>query len=65
MANRPGTVNTILFDLDDTLLDSIGAREQALNKVFLPLNIPGFDAPQFLQDLKGRQIKDVLAEIAL
>ena len=65
MGKKPAShVNTVLFDLDDTLLDSIDARVRALGNVLSPYKIPGFNAARFIQELKGRQLKDVLAAFA-
>jgi phosphoglycolate phosphatase-like HAD superfamily hydrolase len=53
-------INTVLFDLDDTLLDSLDARIEALNQVFQQANIFDNNAAQFLQDLGGSQLKGAL-----
>lgn len=63
-SRRANHVNTVLFDLDDTLLDSYHARIRALDKVLLPLSIPGLTATWFLQELKGGQLKDAFAALA-
>ena len=37
----PDRLTTVLFDLDDTLIDSFDARASALERVFLRFNIRG------------------------
>jgi pyrophosphatase PpaX len=60
----PGSVNTVLFDLDDTLLNSYDARIQALQDVFTRAEIPGLNAVKFLSDLQGSPFQDALAGLA-
>jgi pyrophosphatase PpaX len=57
-------VNTILFDLDDTLLDSYRARIQALQDVFTRAKITEFTAEKFLSDLQGAPFQDALGRLA-
>ncbi len=61
-ANR---VNTVLFDLDDTLLDSYLARIQALQHVFTRAKITGLNAHKFLASLRGAPFQDALARLAV
>ena len=55
-------LSTVLFDFDDTLVDSLQARVNALGLVF---NRAGIDAdPEaFMHGLKGRQLKNVLDDL--
>ena len=61
-ANR---VNTVLFDVDDTLLDSYRARIQALQDVFTRAKITGLNAHKFLASLQGAPFQDALALLAV
>ncbi|MFH0768154.1 MAG: HAD-IA family hydrolase [Chloroflexota bacterium] len=61
--NGPTYLSTILFDLDDTLLDSFDARVEALEKVFVQANIHHPTAPQFLRDLHGTQLQEALGQL--
>ena len=55
-------LSTVLFDFDDTLVDSLQARVNALGLVF---NRAGIDAdPEaFMRGLKGRQLKYALDDL--
>ncbi len=65
MAKRQAKrVNTVLFDLDDTLLDSYRARIQALQNVFTRAKIAGLNAEQFLASLQGAPFQNALARLA-
>jgi phosphoglycolate phosphatase-like HAD superfamily hydrolase len=57
-------VNTVLFDLDDTLLDSFDARVRALHVVFTQAKIAGVTAEGFLNSLQGAQLKAALERLA-
>jgi pyrophosphatase PpaX len=52
-------IEAVLFDLDDTLLDSYGARIRALEIVFEQANI-SLEADRFLQGINGAQIKEAV-----
>jgi pyrophosphatase PpaX len=56
-------ITTVLFDLDDTLLDSYGARVGALQDVFTQAKIPGINAEKFLADLQGSPFQDALERL--
>ena len=58
-----GPFSTVLFDLDDTLLDSFEAREIALEGVFKHAGIGHLDAGRFLHDLRGKPFKDAVSEL--
>jgi pyrophosphatase PpaX len=53
----------VIFDLDDTLLDSFDARVKALEQVFVRAGIPQLRAEQFLQALQGTQLRDALTQL--
>jgi len=54
----------VLFDLDDTLLDSISARVISLRRVFTSADITEQDAERFLRDLQGTSLSKALAQLA-
>lgn len=58
-----GSLSAVLFDLDDTLLDSFGARINTLQSVFTRVNITHPTAEQFLLSLKGTLLKDALVKL--
>ena len=57
-------VRAVLFDLDDTLIDSFEARRQALDSVFRAAEIESPSAEQFLRGLTGRQLFGTLETLA-
>jgi phosphoglycolate phosphatase-like HAD superfamily hydrolase len=57
---KPTHISAVLFDLDDTLLDSYAARIQALDDVFGQVNITGLSAAVFLQGTNGAQLKETI-----
>ncbi|MFC1921415.1 HAD family hydrolase [Chloroflexota bacterium] len=59
----PGPFSTVLFDLDDTLLDSLGARVKALEAVFSHTGIRHLRAEQFLHDLQGSPFEYALDKL--
>jgi phosphoglycolate phosphatase-like HAD superfamily hydrolase len=54
---------TVLFDHDDTLVDSRSARVAALDSAFSKFGIRRPRAHEFLLDLKGGQLEGALAEL--
>jgi pyrophosphatase PpaX len=54
----------VLFDLDDTILDSYDARIQALQAVFTQVKIVGITAEKFLSSLQGTVFKEALERLA-
>ena len=54
----------IIFDLDDTLLDSMPARVKTLQHVFASAGIAHLEAERFLRDLQGTPLEDALAKLA-
>ena len=54
----------VIFDLDDTLIDSFDARRHALEKVFRLAGIQAPSAHEFLTGLGGRQLFGALETLA-
>ncbi len=54
----------IIFDLDDTLLNSISARVISLQSVFTSAGITEQDAERFIRDLQGTSLSAALAQLA-
>ena len=54
----------MIFDLDDTLIDSFDARRHALEKVFRLASIQAPSAHEFLTGLGGRQLFGALETLA-
>jgi HAD superfamily hydrolase (TIGR01549 family) len=63
--NIPDSLSTVLFDLDDTLLDSWNARVYALQSVFSHANISNHDAELFLQKSLGTPLNEALNQLAV
>lgn len=61
----PGSLSAVLFDLDDTLLDSFDARFKTLQSVFTQAKIIFPTAEQFLRNLKGTLLKDALEKLEI
>jgi len=59
------SLSTILFDFDDTLLNSFEARIKALQGVFKAAGIHRPGAAQFMRNLRGSQLKDALAQFEM
>ena len=55
-------LSTVLFDFDDTIVDSLQARVNALASVFNCAGIDA-DAEAFMHGLKGRQLKYALDDL--
>jgi len=60
----PSRISTVLFDLDDTLLDSYVARVHALQGIFSAGNVLSTTAEEFLHSLRGGQFEDGLKQLA-
>lgn len=58
----PQSITTVLFDLDDTLIDSFPACVETLNHVFRYAGIATLDAGSSLQNLRGVGIKEILIQ---
>ena len=61
IANHP--LSAVLFDLDDTLIDSLEARVAALSSAFLGAGLQHLDPNQFFHEIRGRQLLDALTEL--
>lgn len=59
----PSRISTVLFDLDDTLIDSFAARVQALERVFAASNILSPTPEEFLHNLHGGQFEGGLKQL--
>jgi pyrophosphatase PpaX len=57
-------VDTVLFDWDDTLIDSIPARVKALENVFQTAGINGQNPEEFFISLKGTSFQQSLDQLA-
>ena len=53
-------ITTIVFDFDDTLVNSYAARLDALQRVFTAAGIHDPTAEAFVRDMRGRQLEDTL-----
>ena len=56
----PSPLSTLLFDLDDTLVNSIPARITALDRVFSANDISTPTAEEFMHKLRGVQFEQAL-----
>ncbi len=56
-------LKAILFDLDDTLIDSFQARVEALQQAFTGTGVLPSTAVEFLRNLKGGQLMTALAQL--
>ena len=54
----------VIFDLDDTLIDSFAARRQALDRVFRLAGVYTPTAEEFFRSLNGRQLFGTLEALA-
>ena len=59
---RSGAISTVLFDLDDTLLDSFAARVSALQDAFSLAGVDTHTGAELLKSSHGRQLDGVLAD---
>ena len=60
MTNKPPPIAAIIFDFDDTLVNSYSARLDALQRVFTAAGIHNPTAEEFIRDMGGRQLQDAL-----
>jgi pyrophosphatase PpaX len=58
-------IQAVLFDLDDTLLDSLKARVKALGRVLKQVGISDIKAHDFIYHLHGSPFAAALKELAL
>ncbi len=59
----PSPIKAVLFDLDDTLLDSLKARTGALGQVFHEFGITDLPPEKFLFNLNGSPFVNALREL--
>ena len=57
-------VSAVLWDFDDTLVDSLRARVDALTRVFRDANIQNVDPKRFLLNLSNKTLEASLAHLA-
>ncbi|MDE2899906.1 MAG: HAD-IA family hydrolase [Chloroflexota bacterium] len=60
----PLRVSAVLWDFDDTLVDSLPTRVQALSQVFRDADIAGVDVRHFLHTLEDRTLEESLVSLA-
>ena len=60
----PSRISAVIWDLDDTLVDSLPARAQALTQVFRETDIRNVDPEFFLSNLGGVTFEASLAHLA-
>ena len=60
----PLRIAAVLWDLDDTLVDSLPARVQALTQVFRDAHIESEDPQHILLNLAGRTLEESLLLLA-
>ena len=62
--NLPCRIAAVLWDFDDTLVDSLPARVHALTQVFHDANIRGVDPEGFLLSIAGKTLQATLPPLA-
>ncbi len=60
MSDSTPSITTLIFDFDDTLVNSYAARLDALQRVFTAAGIHDPTAEAFFRDMDGRQLQDAL-----
>ena len=60
MSDSTPAITALIFDFDDTLVNSYGARLDALQRVFTAAGIHDPTAEAFFRDMGGRQLQDAL-----
>ncbi len=60
MSDSTPSITTLIFDFDDTLVNSYAARLDALQRVFTAAGIHDPTAETFFRDMDGRQLQDAL-----
>ena len=60
----PCRVSAVLWDFDDTLVDSLPARVHAVSRVFREANIENVDPKHFLLNLRQKTLEASLAHLA-
>src|SRR3990170_4788085 len=59
----PHHLTAVIFDLDDTLIDTLDARVSALQGTFTDAGIESPSAKEYFRDLGGRQLLEALSEL--
>ncbi len=59
----PGSLSDVLFDLDDTLLDSFAARVRALQDAFQQTGLQRINPEEFLRNLSGKQLSEAFVAL--
>ncbi len=59
----PQRLSTVLFDLDDTLLNCFATRASALQSVFTDVGIHGISGEDFMRDTRGGQLLELLYDL--
>ncbi len=60
MNDSTPAITALIFDFDDTLVNSYDARLDALQRVFTAAGVHDPTAEEFFRDLVGRQLEDAL-----
>ena len=63
LLNLPAPLTTVLFDFDDTLVDSFRARVDALSQAFSGAGISHLSPVDFFNNLNGGQLEAALADV--
>ncbi len=63
MFHLPAPLTTVLFDFDDTLVDSFRARVDALSQTFSGAGLSHISPVDFFNNLNGGQLETALADV--
>ncbi len=63
LSHLPAPLTTVLFDFDDTLVDSLRARVAALGQTFSGAGISHLSPVDFFHNLNGGQMETALAQV--
>ena len=59
----PVSLSAVLFDLDDTLLDSFAARVRAVQDAFQQTGLKRINAEEYLRNLGGKQLNEAFVTL--
>ena len=59
----PGPLSAVLFDLDDTLIDSFAARVRAVRDAFQQTGLDRINAEGYLRNLRGKQLNEAFVAL--
>ena len=59
----PVSLSVVLFDLDDTLLDSFAARVRAVRDAFQQTGLHRINAEEYLRNLGGKQLSEAFVAL--